>query len=113
MTDWIDSPNMRYLRTFFAMATLFYASIVLIAPLTRGQESTNTVQGQQILDHSRRLDNIERMAIGERLARMETQLEAAAKSAERSANLITAALVGLLGLIGDMIVRLFQGKRKT
>lgn len=112
MTDWIDSPNMRYLRTFFAMATLFYVAIILVAPLIRGQESLR-VQGQQIADHGRRLDNIERMAIGERLARMETQLEAAAKAAERSANLTTGVLVGLLGLVGETVVRLLQGKRKT
>lgn len=111
MTDWIDSPNMRYLRTFFAMATLFYVAIILVAPLIRGQESS--VQGQQILDHSRRLDNIERMAIGERLARMETQLESAAKAAERSANLTTGVLVGLLGLVGETVVRLLQGKKRT
>lgn len=112
MTDWIDSPTMRYMRTSVAMATFLYAAIVLIAPLTRGQESS-AVHGQQIADHGRRLETLERMAIGERMARMETQLEAAAKAAERSANLTTGVLVGLVGLIGDMIVRLFQGKRRT
>lgn len=96
------------IRTILAMSALLYASIVLIAQLTNGQ----AIYGQRIDDVTRRVESIERMGIGERLARIETQLEAAAHSAERIGNLATGALVCLLGLTGETLIRLLRGGRE-
>lgn len=96
------------IRTILAMSALLYASIVLIAQLTNGQ----AIYGQRIDDVTRRVESIERMGIGERLARIETQLEAAAHSAERTGNLATGALVCLLGLTGETLIRLLRGGRE-
>lgn len=96
------------IRTILAMSALLYASIVLIAQLTNGQ----AIYGQRIDDVTRRVESIERMGIGERLARIETQLEAAAHSAERTVNLATGALVCLLGLTGETLIRLLRGGRE-
>lgn len=97
------------IRTLFAMLALLYASIVLIAQLTHGQ---NSIQGQQINDVTRRVELIEKMGIGERLARIETQLEAAAHSAERTGNLASGALLCLVGLTGETLLRLLRGGRE-
>lgn len=97
------------IRTILAMSALLYASIVLIAQLTNGGQA---IYGQRIDDVTRRVESIERMGIGERLARIETQLEAAAHSAERTGNLATGALVCLLGLTGETLIRLLRGGRE-
>lgn len=71
-----------------------------------------SLQGQQIGDAVRRIEDIERLDISARLARIETQIEISTKASERSSSMSAGALLCLLGLLLEMFFRVIAGMRK-
>lgn len=65
--------------------------------------ATTAAHGQQLADLNRRMEQVDKMALGERLARIELQLESVNR-----ANY--GALTGILVLLGETVLRLLGGK---
>jgi hypothetical protein len=99
---------MATLRAIVLAGAMLYGWLVFWPVLGVGQSSSETVAShtQQLADMGRRVDRLEAMAIGERLTKIETQIEVAAKAAERTNNLGSGALLCLLGLVGERLFML-------
>lgn len=99
------------IRAVLIAGVMIYAGYVAAKGQSVGERVS--LQGQQIGDAIRRVEVLERLEVGARLARIETQMEMGVRASERSANLSTGALLCLLTLLGERIFSLFRGENET
>lgn len=104
--------TMDRIRAVLIAGMMLYAGWVIGGARGQSVGERVSLQGQQIGDAIRRVEVLERLEVGARLARIETQMEMGVRASERSASLSTGALLCLLTLLGERIFSLFAGRKK-
>ena len=111
-------PTMDRIRAVCIAGVMLYAGLTTLwnRPVV-GQEPSSLRErvaehGQQLADATRRLQGLDELRIGERLARIETQLATAATASERAASLGTGALLCLLTLLGERLFSMIAERKR-
>lgn len=102
------------IRMVILATTFLYGGIVLVVQISSASSDSASyaIHTQQLADMGRRVERLETMAIGERLTKIETQIEAAANAADRTSSMVGGALLCLLGLVGETVMRLIGARSK-
>lgn len=73
---------------------------------SHAQTAAIAAHNQQLADITRRMEQVDRMNIGDRLARIEMKLEESGKQADKMAGVLYGVLSGVTGLLLEAVIRL-------
>lgn len=96
---------MRLASIGLLLLTLLFMGMLLLSAQT---DSAGSVNGERITSLSRRVDSLEDIKAGDRLARMEALQQAMKEGLDSIQRIMIAMVLGIMSLVGELMVRVIR-----